>query len=99
MAIVGKDTKQPNEIDDWDVDWADWMPAGDEVDSVATSIRVLSGPVTTPLIVTKTQSTKDRTKVWLSAGADGAKYRVQVSATTLQGRRKEAEFDIAVKEV
>lgn len=25
MALVGKDTKQPDEVLDWDVDFGDWM--------------------------------------------------------------------------
>ena len=99
MAVIGKDTKQPLEIDDWDVDYADWMPAGDGVDFISTSVRVLSGPDTTPLVVDKTQATAKTVKVWLSGGADGAKYRVQVTCNTMNGRVKEAEFDIAVKEI
>ena len=99
MAVIGKDVKQPLEIDDWDVDYADWMPAGDGVDFISTSVRVLSGPDTTPLVVDKTQATAKTVKVWLSGGADGAKYRVQVTCNTMNGRVKEAEFDIAVKEI
>ena len=99
MAVIGKDTKQPLEIDDWDVDYADWMPAGDGVDFISTSVRLLSGPSSTPLTVDKTQATAKTVKVWLSGGADGAKYRVQVTCNTMNGRVKEAEFDITVKEV
>ena len=99
MAVIGKDVKQPLEIDDWDVDYADWMPAGDGVDFISTSVRVLSGPDTTPLVVDKTQATAKTVKVWLSGGADGAKYRVKVTCNTMNGRVKEAEFDIAVKEI
>ena len=47
----------------------------------------------------KTENTPTLSKVWLSGGADGARYRVQVRAFTLLGRVKEAEFDISVKEV
>ena len=99
MAVIGKDIKHPLEIDDWDVDYADWMPSGDGVDFITTSVRVLSGPDTTPLVVDKTQATAKTVKVWLSGGADGAKYRVQVTCNTMNGRVKEAEFDIAVKEI
>ena len=99
MAVLGKDTKQPAEIDSWDVDFADWMPAGDGIDIVETDIRQLSGPSGPPLHVQKTESTSTLTKVWLFSGVDGARYRVQVRATTMQGRVKEAEFDISVKEI
>lgn len=99
MALVGKDTKQPDEVLDWDVDFGDWMRAGDTIDTVTTSVRVLSGPATTPLIVDRVQNTTALSKVWLSGGAVGAKYRVELEARTVAGRLKEAEFDIAVKEI
>ena len=99
MAILGRDTKQPNEIDDWDVDFADWMPAGDSINVAQATVRVLSGPVATPLVVDRVLSTSTLSKVRLSGGADGAKYRVQVRAETVGGLVKEAEFDITVKEV
>ena len=98
MALVGKDTKQPDEVLDWDVDFGDWMRPGDTIDTVTTSVRVLSGPDTTPLIVDQTQNTTTLSKVWLSGGASGAKYRVELEVRTIVGRVKEAEFDIAVKE-
>ena len=99
MARIGKDEKQPLEIGDWDVDFADWMPAGDGIDFVETEVRLLSGPGATPLTVERVENTLLLSKVWLRGGADGAKYRVQVRANTLMGRKKEAEFDISVKEV
>lgn len=99
MALVGKDTKQPDEVLDWDVDFGDWMRSGDALDIVNTNVRLLSGPDTTPLLVTQVQSTATRSKVWLSGGANGAKYRIELEATTVEGRLKEAEFDIAVKEI
>lgn len=96
---IGQDTKQPQEVDDKDVDFGDWMPAGDGLDRVETEVRLLSGPDTDPLTADKTENTPTLSKVWLSGGADGARYRVQVRAFTLLGRVKEAEFDISVKEV
>ncbi len=99
MAVLGKDTKQPHEVDDWDVDFADWMPAGDGVDFATATVRRLSGPDVPPLEVDQVQAAVRLVKVWLSGGADGAKYRVQVTCNTMAGRVKEAEFDISVKEV
>ena len=99
MAGLGKDTKQPNEIEDSDVDFADWMPAGDSINTVESSVRVLSGPVATPVAVVRVLSTSTLSKVRLSGGVDGAKYRIQLRAETVGGLVKEAEFDITVKEV
>lgn len=99
MAVLGKDTKQPNEVGDWDVDFADWLPQGDAIDWVDTDVRLLSGDSATPLVVDNVQNTLTTSKVWLSGGAHGSRYRVELRATTLGGRIKEAEFDINVKEV
>lgn len=99
MAVVGKDTKQPQERLDWDVDFGDWMRAGDSIDMAVTSVRRLAGPEDAPLEVSMTQHTLSTVKVWLVGGANGARYRVEVQIETVMGRIKEAEFDISVKEV
>lgn len=99
MAVIGKDTKQPEEVLDWDVDFGDWMRPGDALYQITTSVRILAGDITSPLVVDKTEITTTVVKVWVSGGADGARYRVEVQAETIDGRIKEAEFDITVKEV
>lgn len=99
MAVLGKDTKQPAEVLDWDVDLGDWMRPGDTIDIVTPSVRVLSGDDVTPLAVDQVQNTATLSKVWLSGGTDGCRYRVQLRVETVQGRAKEAEFDITVKEI
>lgn len=99
MAVIGKDIKQPREVEDRDVDFGDWMPAGDRIDFVESEVRLLSGDNSVPLLVDRVDTTELVCKVWLSGGADGARYRVQVRVYTLQGRIKEAEFDITCKEI
>ena len=99
MAVLGKDVKQPNEVDDWDVDFSDWMQAGDSIDTTEPSVRVLAGPTDTPLVVDRVLNTSTLAKVRLSGGAHGARYRVQIRVNTVGGLKKEAEFDIAVKEI
>lgn len=99
MARIGQDDKQPVEVEDKDIDFGEWMPLGDSLDTVAVSVRRMSGPEATPLVVTKVQNTTTVSKVWIAAGAHGARYRVTVTARTVLGRVKEVEFDIRVKEV
>lgn len=99
MAVLGKDTKQPNEHLDWDIDLGDWMRHGDTIDLVTPSVRVLAGEDATPLQVTQTQNTATMSKVWLTGGTHGCRYRVQMRIETVMGRIKEAEFDISVKEI
>jgi len=96
---VGKDTKQPYEVLDYDVDYGDWLPSGDTLDAAQVEVRLLSGPQSPALTVDSVQTTRAIAKVWLSGGAHGSRWRVQVRATTVGARVKEAEFDIAVKEI
>ena len=99
MAVVGKDAKQPHEILDWDVDYSDWMPDGDGIEDVDVQVRLLTGSGAPALSVEGVDVSRYVVKVWLAGGAHGGKWRVQVRAITTGGRRKEAEFDISVKEV
>lgn len=98
MAVVGQDVKQPVDVDDKDIDFSQWMPAGDALDYAQTQVRLLSGPAAPALMVDKVVNTAVVSKVWISGGAHGAKWRVSVTAHTLRGRTKQVEFDIKVKE-
>lgn len=100
MAVIGKRTKQPREVQDYDVDYGDqYLVAGDVLDHADVDIRLLAGPEEDPLTLDRVEMSLEVVKVWLRGGADGARYRVEVRATTVLGRHKEAEFDINVKEV
>lgn len=99
MAVIGKDSKQPHEILDWDVDWGEWMPRGDSINAVDTDVRVLSGTTDNPITIDRVENTTTVSKVWLRGGDSGSRYRIQLRCETLFGRTKETEFDISVKEV
>jgi hypothetical protein len=98
-TAIGRDTKQPSEVLDYDVDFGDWMPSGDYLDGAQVNVRWMSGPQDTPLAVHAVQNTRTVVKVWLSGGANGARYRVELRAATMGGRLREAEFDISVREI
>jgi hypothetical protein len=98
-STLGSATQQPNEVLDYDVDYGDWMPQGDSIDTVEASARLLSGTGAPALTAGRVQNTRTVSKVWLSGGSDGSRWRVQTRAFTAQGRVKEAEFDISIREV
>lgn len=95
MAIIGRMTKQPSEVLDYDVDFSEWLP---DDDSIATASAVRT-PATSLAIDSTSVFDSTWVKVWLSAGTTGVKYKVTVTVVTDDGRTKEAEFYVNVKEV
>lgn len=93
MAILGTFPKQPLERLDFDIDFSEWLPTGDAI--LSASVIADTGIVAeTPLI----DITKKVVKIWATGGTTGAKYKIQVTAITTEGRIKEAEIRIRVKE-
>ena len=99
VVVLGKDAQQPNERLDWDVDYSRWLPDGDSVQDAEAVVWRRSGEAQPPLRVVRVQFTQDVVKVWIAGGAHGSKWRVQVRSVTKGGRVKEAEFDLAIKEI
>lgn len=100
VVVLGKDAKQPNERLDFDIDFSEkWMPEGDALVDADAIVRLRSGNDTPPLVVDTVQFTEEIVKVWLTGGAHGSKWRVQVRGFTRHGRIKEGEFDLSIKEI
>lgn len=94
MAIVGRMTKQPVEVLDYDLDFTSWVPAGDSL-LTATSAVTPSGLT----LGTTTIFATSWVKVRLSGGTDSTRYKVETNVTTTNGLVKQAEFYVSVKEV
>lgn len=93
MALEKFD-KQPVEVLDYDINFSDWMQAGDTINGLTvtadTGITVNSSSYN---VNTHT------VKVWLAAGIDGNTYKVTATITTTNGRTKQAEIKIKVREI
>jgi hypothetical protein len=85
-------TKQPTERLDYDIDFTAWLPNGDAIISTATS----SAPAGLTIYVT--DATTIIPKVWVAAGLDKKSYIVSVTVETNQGRTKEVNFKVKVKD-
>lgn len=98
--LLGQVDHQPGEVEDFDVDYSQWVPEGDSVAVVNPSARLLHGEATPALIVDDVRVSQALVvKVRVAGGASGSKWRAQLSLTTVAGLVKEAEFDVMVKEV
>lgn len=93
MAIIGAFTKQPGDTLDYDIDYTQWLVAGDEVTS-AVAAAAPSGLT----LVSVSEGVPDVVKVWVSGGTSGVRYKVTVITSTKGGRVKEDEFLLTVKE-
>ncbi|MCK1670304.1 hypothetical protein [Bradyrhizobium sp. 150] len=87
MSKTWDRSKDPNEVVDYDLSWADQMTA--DTDTIASSTW------TVPVSITKDSSsnTTTRTKVWLSGGTTGETYTLLNRVVTTGGRT----FDQSVK--
>lgn len=92
-TILGKFSKQPQEILDYDVDFSKWF--SNRVDSPASFVVVVESGIT---LVSSTR-VGNVVKIVLSGGANGQQYKVTVRLTTNVGLVKEADFIVKVKEV
>lgn len=90
---LGNFYKQPVEVKDFDIDYSEWLTAGDNVESVTVVVTP------TGLTVESVFVNDPRAKVWLSGGVDGTQYKLSVTMTSADGRVKQDEFKIKVKDV
>lgn len=91
MPILGTKQQQPADRRDYDIDFSEWWPPDDYV--VAATIAV--APVG-PAVSRAFQGTV--VKVWFNGGVSGTTYKVTIVATSNDGRIKEVELKMKVKE-
>lgn len=91
--ILGTFSKQPVEVLDYDIDCTDWLVSDD---ALALATAVSDGAA---LQVDAVNVYSPRVKVWLSGGTSGSNYKVTVTITTDDGRVKQVEFRVRVKDV
>lgn len=93
MALLGNFGMQPGEVFDYDINYGDWLTDGDNVES---SIVVVTPPA--GLTVDSIFYNDPRVKIWLTAVSAGA-YKLEVTTTTADGRVKQDEFKVKVKDI
>ena len=91
--IIGTFSKQPAEVLDYAIDLTQWLPSGDYAISQTTTAPI--GIVVDSTLITDAGK---GIRVWLSGGTSGVKYKIQVLFVTDNGRKKEFEFVVSVRE-
>lgn len=93
MSILAKFTKQPVEVQDYDIDFTEYLESLNDIAqshvAVAESgISIMSSALSDGVV-----------KVFLSGGTDGSSYKVSATITTQGGRVKQGDILVKVKEV
>lgn len=99
MTIADKFTKQPSEVQDYDIDFAPYLASmqNDELVGTQQSVSVAVSPAG-ELQADYFEISGSVIKVWLSGGVHGANYKVTTRAHTSGGRTKEHDILIRVRE-
>lgn len=98
MSILKRFTKQPSEVQDYDIDFSPWLVGLSDTISSFTATSELSGEGGEPPSLETSVQVGSRVKVWLSGGTNGSACKVTVRVTTAGGRVKEEELMVKVKE-
>lgn len=90
--IIGNFVKQPADVVDYDIDYSEWLTDGDNVESATVDV--------TPegLTVESIFVADPKLKIWVSGGVNGITYKLTVTTTTADGRIKQDEFKLKVKD-
>ncbi|WP_339886468.1 hypothetical protein [Vreelandella maris] len=97
MAILGTFTMQPADEWDYDIDYSEWMPESDGL-SENVAPEVTASPEGLMVESVTRDYDNKRVKVWLSGGVDGERYKVEITTRTREGRVRQDEFFVIVRE-
>lgn len=86
--------KQPVDQLDYDLDFSDWLT---ESDTINGAVAVSSVP--DELVVMSVSISGAFVKIWVRGGLNGQTYKISSKITTSEGRIKELEFKIRVREL
>lgn len=89
---LGNFPKQPIDVLDYDIDYSQWLTVGDNVQSATVVVEP------NDLILDATFINDPRIKIWLAGGTHLTTYKVTVTMTTADGRIKQDEFRVKVKD-
>ena len=84
--------KQPADQLDYDLDFSDWLTGSDVITGV---VAVSSIP--DELIVQSASIADQTAKIWLTGGISGTTYKITATIATSEGRIKELEFKVRVR--
>jgi hypothetical protein len=79
--------KDPDDLVDFVIHWADWVRPGDAIESHTINPDVFEVGGVTPLLVTSTLHDDVDVTLWLDGGDEGLTYLLACEVVTTAGRR------------
>jgi hypothetical protein len=95
MTILAKFEKQPADVQDFDINFSEWLAALADTAPGPLGLAVVSDVGITILV---TRLLDGIVKVWTSGGTNGTTYKITATVITEGGRTKQAEIKVKVKE-
>ncbi len=95
MTILAKFEKQPADVQDFDIDFTEWLAAMSDTAPGPDGVAVEAD---TGITILSTILKDGVVKVWTSGGTDGTTYKITATVSTEGNRVKQAEIKIKVKE-
>lgn len=92
MGILGKFTKQPVEVQDYDIDFREYLTSQSDT-AVSHEVVVEAG-----LTLMASSLADGVVKVFIAGGDDGNQYKVSATVTTAGGRVKQGDIMVRVRE-
>ena len=89
--IIGRRRKDPESVENFTVDWSDWLAVTDTIASVVWTVG-------TGLTEEATSNTTTTATIQLSGGTAGETYTVECKITTTNGETDERTFKILCEE-
>ena len=95
MTILAKFEKQPADVQDFDIDFTEWLTGMSDTAAGPGGVTVVADTGLTILAFTLSNGI---VKVWTAGGTDGTTYKITATITTAGSRVKQAEIKVKVKE-
>lgn len=89
--------KDPYAILDYSLDWTNWMPTGDTINTITVTAETISGD-SAPLTIDSTSNTDYIATANISGGTAGNIYNVEFKIVTTNSLRDSRNFRIKVLE-
>lgn len=104
MTVKVWDPKDPDEIDDFDIDWTPYLLGfgetvpSDTIDPAKPTLWNIDGPDQTLIVAPQgKQDSATLTKIWLAGGTLNEKYTVTNRIVTVAGRQLEVSGTLTIK--
>lgn len=97
--LLGTFSKQPVERYDYDFDYGDWLTEGDNLETTTVEVHPNDSTEVGGLQIDTVTVIDPIVKLWISGGINGVTYKITMTSNTADGRIKQDEFKLKIKDI